>query len=169
MARRERVSGTRSLVTTAVVALVASGLVFLLVAKLTSSPDAKNNLGDPVFEVGPASYFATRTPLLFQALQGAGDRDIYVNHLGPKVKEGWIAFEAHARGEARNCFLRWSPAAKRFTDPCTKRTYGPDPGPDFVHYKTVVGSKGTVVVDFRATSTSATTTTTTTSTSTTSL
>jgi hypothetical protein len=137
------------MVTTALVALIASGIVFFIVVQLSTGPDAKNNLGDPVFEVGQASHFVKRVPLLFQALQGAGDRDIYVNHVGTDPKAGWIAFDARAAGESRTCFLRWSPTAKRFTDPCTKRTYGPDPGTDFTHYKTVVGSKGTVVVDFR--------------------
>jgi hypothetical protein len=137
------------MVTTAVVALVASVGLFLLVVQLTSSPEAKNNLGDPVFELGKASNFVKRVPLLFQALQGAGDRDIYVNHLGPKANEGWIAFDARSTGQARTCFLRWSEKAERFTDPCTKRTYGPDPGAGFTHYKTTVDARGVVVVDFR--------------------
>ena len=153
-------SGARSMVTTGVVAVVASVGLFLLVAKLTTGSDAKNNLGDTVFEVGQASYFAKRTPLLFQALQGAGDRDIYVSHVGSDPKTGWIAFDARATGQPRNCFLRWSPTARRFTDPCTKETYGPDPGAGFTHYKTVVGSKGTVVVDFRKTVDPTSTTTT---------
>ena len=139
------------MVTTAVVALVASVGLFFLVVQLTSSPDAKDNLGDPVFELGQATHFVKRVPLLFQALQGAGDRDIYVNHVGSDPKTGWIAFDARAEGQARTCFLRWSPTAKRFTDPCTKRTYGPDPGAAFTHYKTSVNANGVVVVDFRAT------------------
>jgi hypothetical protein len=142
------------MVTTALVALGASAIVFLVVVKLSTGPDAKNNLGDPVFEVGPASHFVKRVPLLFQALQGAGDRDIYVSHIGADPKVGWIAFDARRAGVARSCFLRWSPAAARFTDPCTKRTYGPDPGAGFTHYKTTVGSQGTVIVDFRAVVTS---------------
>jgi hypothetical protein len=146
---RQRVSGARSMVTTAVVALVASALVFLVVVQLSTGPEAKNNLGDPVFELGKASNFVTRVPLLFQALQGAGDRDIYVNHLGPEVDEGWIAFDARAAGQPRTCFLRWSPSAKRFTDPCTKRTFAPDPGAGFTHYKTTVDARGVVIVDFR--------------------
>lgn len=143
----------RSLVTTAVVALVASAIVFFIVVQLSTGPDAKNNLGDPVFEVGQATHFVKRVPLLFQALQGAGDRDIYVNHVGADPKKGWIAFDARAAGQPRECFLRWSPTAKRFSDPCTKRTYGPDPGPEFTHYGTTVNSNGVVVVDFRVTPT----------------
>lgn len=139
------------MVTTAMVALVASAIVFLVVVQLSTGPDAKNNLGDPVFEVGQATHFVKRTPLLFQALQGAGDRDIYVNHVGADPKVGWIAFDARAEGQSRTCFLRWSPTAERFTDPCTKRTYPPDPGASFTHYKTTVNANGVVVVDFRAT------------------
>jgi hypothetical protein len=137
------------MVTTAVVALVASVGLFFVVVQLTSSTDAKNSLGDPVFEVGQASHFVKRTPLLFQALQGAGDRDIYVQHVGTDPKVGWTAFDARVQGQARTCFLRWSPTAKRFTDPCSKRTYGPDPGPGVTHYKTTVNANGVVVVDFR--------------------
>ena len=139
------------MVTTAVVAVVASAGLFLLVTWLSSSPEAKNNLGDPVFEVGEAANFVDDVPLLFQALQGAGDRDIYVQHVGREVREGWIAFDARAEGQARTCFLRWSERTKRFTDPCTKRTYGPDPGPAYTHYETTVDADGTVVVDFRRT------------------
>jgi hypothetical protein len=137
------------MVTTAVVALVASAIVFLVVVQLSTGPEAKNNLGDPVFEVGEASHFVKRVPLLFQALQGAGDRDIYVHHVGGDPEAGWIAFDARAAGQARTCFLRWSPTTRRFTDPCTKRTYGPDPGAGFTHYKTTVDADGVVVVDFR--------------------
>ena len=139
------------MVTTAVVALVASVGLFFLVVQITSSTDAKDNLGDPVFEVGQATHFVKRVPLLFQALQGAGDRDIYVSHVGTDAKTGWIAFDARAKGQPRTCFLRWSPSAKRFTDPCTKRTFGPDPGAGFTHYKATVDPRGVVVVDFRVT------------------
>ena len=139
------------MVTTAVVALVASAIVFLLVVQLSTGPEAKNNLGDPVFEIGKASNFVDKVPLLFQALQGAGDRDIYVHHVGRDTKKGWIAFDARAQGQARTCFLRWSETTKRFTDPCSKRTYGPDPGADFTHYRTTVNGDGVVVVDFRVT------------------
>jgi hypothetical protein len=137
------------MVTTALVALVASAIVFLVVVQLSTGPEAKNNLGDPVFEVGKAANFSDDVPLLFQALQGAGDRDIYVNHVGTEVREGWIAFDARTVGQPRTCFLRWNPKTARFTDPCTKRTYGPDPGEGFTHYQTTVDARGVVVVDFR--------------------
>ncbi len=139
------------MVTTALVALVASGIVFFVVVQLSTGPEAKNNLGDPVFEIGRAANFVDKVPLLFQALQGAGDRDIYVNHIGTEAKTGWIAFDARTEGQPRTCFLRWSETTERFTDPCTKRTYGSDPGPEFTHYKTTVNANGVVVVDFRVT------------------
>jgi hypothetical protein len=65
------------------------------------------------------------------------------------VREGWIAFDARADGQPRTCFLRWSPQNERFTDPCTKRTHGPDPGEGFTHYKATVDARGVVIVDFR--------------------
>ena len=146
------------MITTAVVALVASGLIFVLVIKLSSSPDAKNNLGDPTFQLGEATDMATevsqRGPLLFQAPQGGGTRDIYVNHLGSDPKTGWVAFQAYAK--ERRCSLL--PRGRGFVDPCTKHAYGPDPGADFTHFKVTVESNGRLEVDFRATLTTSTTT-----------
>lgn len=140
------------MVTTAVVAVVAAGLLFVLVTWVFSSPDAKNSLGDPTFELGEAADREQNVrktgPLLFQAPQGGGDRDVYVNHLGGKSSEGWVAFKAYAT--QRRCALQWNQRTKRFTDPCTKRTYGPDPGPDFEHYRVFVDGNGTLIVDFRA-------------------
>ncbi|MEY2566391.1 MAG: hypothetical protein QOE35_920 [Actinomycetota bacterium] len=148
------------MITTAVVALVASGLVFVLVIKLSSSPDAKNNLGDPTFLLNKATDLAReideRGPPVFQAPQGGGARDIYVNHLGSDPKTGWIAFDAY-RGR-RTCQLRWNQRTTQFTDPCTKRSYGPDPGPEFTHYKAMVLADGRLEVDFRATSPATSTT-----------
>jgi hypothetical protein len=141
------------MITTAAVALIASALVFVLVVRLSSSPEAKNNLGGQTFLLNKASDLAIeideRGPPVFQAPQGGGDTDIYVNHLGRDPKVGWIAFNAYRT--KRTCQLRWNQRTERFTDPCTKQTYGPDPGPAFRHYKVVVLPNGRVEVDFRTT------------------
>lgn len=157
---RQKVSGARSMVTTAVVALVASAVLFFLVVQLSSTPEAKNSLGAPTFELGKAADRAENIrdtgPLLFQAPQGGGTRDIYVHHLGGKSSENWVAFLAY-RGGRRNCQLEWNQRTERFTEPCTKRTYGPDPGPAFEHFRASVEKDGTLVVDFRPAPTATTT------------
>lgn len=149
---RQKVSGARSMVTTAVVALVASAILFFFVVQLSSTPEAKNNLGDATFELGSAADRAENVrktgPLLFQAPQGGGDRDIYVHHLGGKSSENWVAFLAY-RGGRRDCHLQWNERTERFTEPCTKRTYGADPGPAFEHFGVSVRKDGTLVVDLR--------------------
>lgn len=149
---RQTVSGARSMVTTAAVALVASAILFFLVVQLSSDPEAKNNLGDPTFELGAAADRAENVrdtgPLLFQAPQGGGTRDIYVHHLGGKSTENWVAFLAY-RGGRRDCHLEWNQRTERFTEPCTRRTYGADPGPAFEHFRALVRDDGTLVVDFR--------------------
>ena len=112
----------------------------------------RSSLGDPTFELGQASARAENVrdtgPLLFQAPQGGGNRDIYVHHLGGKPTEGWVAFLAYRDGR-RDCHLEWSQRTGRFTEPCTKRTYGPDPGDDFEHFRALVRDDGVLVVDFR--------------------
>ena len=148
------------MVTTAAVALVVSAIAFFLVVQLSSTPEAKNNLGDPTFELGDAADRAENVretgPLLFQAPQGGGTRDIYVHHLGGKASANWVAFLAYRDGR-RDCHLRWNQRTGRFTDPCTKRTYGPDPGPAFEHFRAFVTDDGTLVVDFRPGPTTSTT------------
>jgi hypothetical protein len=140
------------MITTAAVALVASAIVFILVVQLSSSPEAKDKLADPTFELGSAADRAENVretgPLLFQAPQGGGTRDIYVQHLGGKTTENWVAFLAYRNGR-RDCHLEWNQRTERFTEPCTRRTYPPDPGPDFEHFRAVARDDGTLVVDFR--------------------
>jgi hypothetical protein len=142
----------RTLVATGIMVVFGAALIFLLVAQLSSDPNVKASLGDPTFSLGPAIDRARNVqdtgPLLFQPPQGGGDRDVYVQHLGSDPKTGWLAFKAYA-GSRRDCQLRWSQRSHRFTDPCTKKTYGPDPGPAFEHYRTTVEPGGRLVVDFR--------------------
>jgi hypothetical protein len=143
-----------ALVASALLVLTAV-LVVVLVLRLASSPDAKVQLGDPVFEVGQVRRLAPeierRGPLLFQDLLNRS-RDIYVQHLGTDVKTGWLAFEAHAPGQPRTCALRWVDARGQFEDPCTKAVFPAD-GAGLVHYPTEVRRKDkgglTLFVDLR--------------------
>lgn len=151
------------MITTAAVALIASGIVFAFVVWLSSSPEGKKNLGSQTFLLNKAVDLAPeideRGPPVFQAPQGGGVRDIYVQHIGDDPTTGWVAFNAYRDGAPRECQLRWNLKAKRFTDPCTKQTYGPDPGEGFTHYRVEVLPNGRVEVDFRATPASTTTST----------
>jgi hypothetical protein len=141
------------MVATAVMLVAGAGLLFLLVTQLSRDPEVRSSFGPPVFKLNKAVDLAAeideRGPPVFQAPQGGGVRDIYVNHLGGAATAGWIAFDAYRTGGPRRCQLRWRQASKRFTDPCTGETYGPDPGPAFRHYLTTVEPSGRLAVDFR--------------------
>jgi hypothetical protein len=121
-----------SKVKTAVIAVslltLTAVLLVVFVLRLSSSPDAKVQLGDKVFEVGQVRRLAPLIdrdgPLLFQALNG--QRDIYVQHIGNDAKTGWLAFEAHAPDQPRTCQLTWQQGRGVFEDPCTKATFPVD-------------------------------------------
>ena len=119
--------------------------------------------------MGPADdrarTIAEGGPILFQDLLNRS-RDIYVQHLGG---DDWRAFEAHAPGAPRRCFLEWRAATREFVDACDGRTFPAD-GTGLVQYPTRVDERQHVVVDLRtagATTTLPTTATTTTTPSTT--
>jgi hypothetical protein len=128
-----------------VVAIVLVGVVL----NLTTDPDVDVNLGAEVFEVGKAEPFAEEIndngPLLFQAL--VGGRDIYVQHLGAKPTQGWLAFLAYP-DDRRDCQLRWIQREQRFLD-CDRRAYPPD-GEGLTHFPASVNRDGAVVVDLRS-------------------
>jgi hypothetical protein len=133
--------------------VAGAGLLFLLVTQLSRDPDVRSSFGPPVFKLNKAVDLAPeideRGPPVFQAPQGGGVRDIYVNHLGRDPNKGWIAFDAYRTGGPRRCQLRWSQRTHRFTDPCTGDAYGADPGPAFRHYLVTVETSGRLAVDFR--------------------
>jgi hypothetical protein len=133
---------------TALVAVVAAGLLFALAVKLTGSSGTSGNLASPMFDLGPARDRAARVdrdgPLLFQDPLGRG-RDIYVQHL-----EGseWAAFEARAPGAARRCVLRWEPANRSFVDPCDGRRFPPE-GAGLTTFPVRIDDHGHLLVDLR--------------------
>jgi hypothetical protein len=135
---------------TAIGGIVVGIVLVGVVLNLASDPDVDVNLGSDVFEAGKATRMAEQVaeggPLLFQALRG--DRDIYVQHLGPKARQGWRAFDAKAPDAPRRCQLRWQQDTKVFVDPCDDATY-PRDGEGLVQYATTVDNEGTVVVDLR--------------------
>jgi hypothetical protein len=138
-------------VLTAIAAVVVGIVLVGVVLNLSTDPDVELNLGDDVFEVGRANRLAPevseRGPLLFQALRGT--RDIYVQHVGRKQREGWVTFDAHAPGSARTCQLQWRQARKVFVDPCADGKEYPADGTGLPHYRTTVNRDGIVVADLR--------------------
>jgi hypothetical protein len=133
---------TRSLVIGFGLMVLAAVLVVVFVVRLSTSPDAKVQLGDDTFEVGRVRELAPPIdrdgPLLFQALQGK--RDIWVQHIGGDATKGWLAFEAHAPGQPRRCDVEWHQDRGEFEDECTHVTYPVD-GKGLVQYPTDVKRK----------------------------
>jgi hypothetical protein len=132
-----------ALLTAALLAVATAVLLVVFVLRLSRSPNAKVQLGDPVFEVGQvrvlAPPIAKQGPLLFPDLLRRG-RTIYVQHLGTDESAGWYAFESHGPGAAASCQLRWEAARRQFTDPCDGRVY-PEDGTGLVQYPTDVRVK----------------------------
>ena len=144
----------RTVLVTAIGAVLAAALLFALVARAmstsgtTASSGGTGDGGSRVarFDVGRATDRATTIarsgPILFPDPKG-GSVDIYVQHLGEKR---WVAFEARASGASRQCVLRWDQAARQFTDPCDGRIFPAD-GTGLVTFPATVNDKGRVIVD----------------------
>ncbi len=125
---------------------VAAGVALFLVVLAVAGPKTTDQARTATFKVGSAKSLArtvARTgPLLFQDLLG-GARDIYVQHLGD---DKWTAFEAHAPGQPRTCFLRWRADSRTFVDPCSDQAYPAD-GAGLVTYPAAADRKGALIVD----------------------
>ncbi len=143
----------RTVLFTAIGAVLAAALLFAIVARAMSTNPASTNDGGErratEFDVGPAEQRAAAVgrdgPLLFPDPRG-GSRDIRVQHLGDK---NWVAFEARASGAPRQCALKWVPQDRHFVDPCDGRIYPAD-GAGLVTFPTTVNDKGRVIVDLSA-------------------
>ncbi len=149
------------MVLTGVAGVLGGILIFAIVANLVGSGADQTDSPAATFDVGPAEQRARTVarggPILFQDLLNRS-RDIYVQHLGDV---DWRAFEAHAPGAPRRCFLEWRASTRDFVDACDGRTFPAD-GTGLVHYPTRVDGRGHVVVDLRSPDTATTTTTSTT-------
>jgi hypothetical protein len=142
----------RTVLFTAVGAVLAAALLFAIVARVQSAnPDTAGSGQDAAgataqFDAGNAergaSDIARSGPRLFPDPQGRS-RDIFVQHLGGT---DWTAFEARAPGAPRQCTLRWEQDARRFVDPCDGRIFPPD-GAGLVTFPTRVDDDGRVIVD----------------------
>ena len=142
----------RTVLFTAVGAVLAAALLFAIVARVQSTNvDGAGSGSDAgggalLFDAGnaqrAASDIARRGPLLFPDPQGRS-RDIFVQHLGGP---DWVAFEARAPGAPRQCTLRWEQGARRFVDPCDGRSYPAD-GSGLVTFPARVDDDDRVIVD----------------------
>lgn len=152
------------MVLTGIAGVLGGILVFAIVANVIGSRADSPDSPAATFDVGPAESrartIAKGGPILFQDLLN-NSRDIYVQHLGG---DDWRAFEAHAPGAPRPCFLEWRAATREFVDGCDGRSFPAD-GTGLASYPARVDERKHVIVDLR---TPATTTIATTSTSTTS-
>jgi hypothetical protein len=149
--RRQR---NRAVLAASVLGLAVAAAVTWLVIRYASSHPDDVRIGDRLFEVGQASRLAgpieRQGPLLFKDPLNRG-RELYLQHLGGDVQQGWLAFEAYAPESPREprCQLRWLQPARRFLDECSGRTYGADGG-GLRSYPATVDDRGTVVVDLRS-------------------
>jgi hypothetical protein len=134
-----------------VVAVVAAGsllwVLTVLISNRTVSP--RGPFASDEFRVGHVEELVDRVPFLLPDASPSQRRDIYVQHLGDDVEEGWLAFAAYAPGQTdRECFLRWD-GVQHFTDPCTERQF-PAAGEGLQRYPTRVDEDGRLHVDLRS-------------------
>lgn len=152
--RRDR---NRAVLAASVVALTVAAVLMVLVVRFASQRPDEVNLGGRVFAVADAERLARRieqegTPFLFKdPLTRRPGREVYVHHVGPDSKEGWLAIEAYAPGSPRRleCILVWDQAGSRFRDPCGGQTFPAD-GSGLRTYPAEVDEGGRVVVDLRS-------------------
>ncbi len=133
-----------------ILAVLTAVALIVFVLRLAKRPGGKVNLGEQEFGLGRDVVFAARIvdhgPLIFAPLRGS--ITLYVQHLGPDVAHGWLAFGAHPPGDAANCFVMWRPVTHDFLDPCNQALYPAD-GRGLEQYATRVDPTGEVVINLR--------------------
>jgi hypothetical protein len=147
---------TSNVLTALVAAVIGATLLIVLFLRLATSPDAKQQLAKPTFEVGNAAALAAEVdrngPLLFHDPLGHG-RDIFlVHHAGT----AWEAFEAR---RPDGCRIVLDRATRRLRD-CHGHRVTATAIAGLRHYRVTVDGKGRLVVDLRATTATTSTTTT---------
>ncbi len=125
------------------------GLVFIILvitgAGRFNQESSPLRPSDPEFNVGEAEARAETIerdnhPLLFPD-PAAGERPIWVNHVGDDAEDGWVAFAAHTD---TNCLVEWDAGRAEFVD-CDGTRYPPD-GEGLTQYQVEV-EDGDVIVD----------------------
>ncbi len=146
---------TRSILIASVIGVAITALLLLLTVRFASDRPDEVNLGDKRFVVGRADRFAERiasqgSPILFKdPLTSKPGRELFVQHLGDDVTEGWSAIGAYAPGTSDlDCLLEWVRTDEEFRDPCTGTTYPAD-GAGLTTYPGEVDERTAVVIDLR--------------------
>jgi hypothetical protein len=133
------------------VAVLLAIVVGVTLVELANNGTVKSHLGSSVFLAGRARQLAPLVteggPIGLPPLLGS-TRPIYLQHLGPDEKKGWVAIQALIPGEGPKCVLRWDGATSRFRDPCTGATFPAD-GTGLIRYPAVVLPSDRVEVDLR--------------------
>lgn len=144
---------TRTLVLTSVLGVLTAVLFVVFVLRLDQVDTTGPEFGPRLFEVGQARRLAPQIaeggPFLFKdPLTSGVGRELYLQHTGDDVQQGWIAFEARAPGAAATCILETGRKQGSLRDPCSKKTYPPS-GEGLTTYPATVNDEGIVEVDLR--------------------
>lgn len=147
--RRRQGQRTRAVVVGSLLAAVVAAVLLFAVVQFAADNPEKANLGSPVLRFQAerlAGEIAERGPVLFPDALNR-DREVFVQHLGDDVEQGWLAVSAYAARPDPACVLRWEAAGRRFRDPCTGATFPADGAGLTTYPATVVD--GAVTVDLR--------------------
>lgn len=110
----------RSVVTVGIV-LVVVAFGVALIALVAGQRSGRLVLGDLDFRALDAANMAAAIeedgPILWPDV-ASGSRDIWLQHLGADIDDGWSAFEARQPGSPRECNVVWEAASSTFADPC---------------------------------------------------
>lgn len=135
--------------TTALVVVIAVILLVFGLVELASSGSVKTHLGTSTFLAGRARDYAPQIdaqgPILFADALGHG-RPVFLQHLGPDPKLGWVAIQATIPGRATTCVLQWQ--ATVFHDPCGAAEFPAD-GAGLIRYPATVLPSGRINIDLR--------------------
>jgi len=147
--------------------LVALLGVFVLVVGLGVAalaigrrPSADLGLGDQTFQGGStarlSAEIADRGPIFYGDVSGRKERDMVLQHLGPKANKGWYAFRAAPVDKPRSCTWQWQEKERTFRAKCDRSLTAPADGRGLPQFKVTI-SKGRIDVDLNARPTSTTT------------
>ena len=151
MSRRPRKRPGTTLVTIGAAAVIGAVIIAVTLVELSSSGSVKSQLGSPTFLAGYSRVYAPQVakfgPILLPDPYGK-NRSIFLQHVGPDRKLGWVAIQAVPPGEAPTCILRWDQTALVFRDQCANRTW-PAEGTGLVRYPATVLPSDRIQIDLR--------------------
>jgi hypothetical protein len=134
-------------------ALMTLGTILFLVLStdrlLGGRPSIGIDRGEAVFRPGPADELAgfiadNDNPVALRDPSG-GDRDIWLNHIGGEVDEGWYAFGVRPLSAPRDCVTEWRGAERHFVDSCDGTLYPPD-GQGLPQYPVTIDGEGELAI-----------------------